>query len=1083
MPVGQAKPPAITTRPRASGDETVPRIKDDVSFGKVDVDELRIKGYDLWEELQHLKREFEQLKQQQQSQRQPPSERHECYTSSRADLAEWMERLDHAEQVCCGDIVQVRGERMTKAISDEPGGTLFVVSSAPALAFNTPTDPARRACGAEVAFLGRVPVYCVGEAPINTYLVPSGRNDGSARAVKWAKLEGDAKLRARCIGVVWATLPPDAEGRSKVLAFVAAHPTQSFASLRNIERVAPLGHDLVPCAPSTGARTLAARPYQEEAIAKGVKANTIVCLETGLGKTLIAVRLIDQLLDAPAANATDKKKALFIVPTVVLVEQQARVCREYCARSRRVSELCGVRLSGWTRPNWERCLTESDVLVGTPEIFSWAFVSSGYLSLDNFALIIFDEVHNAVGKSPMASIMYDAYHPVRQADPSAPTPRIVGLTASFASGRLTNLDTQRQQLETLLDATIHLPDVPEQYRVEPRFSRARTWATDTLAGYESLAREKVDLLLSEFDGMPTKVKDISKLVQRCGHVLTECGMAGFTFYLGESLVYQLEGIANKLADLEDAVCRKKAQQLCSSLPQLRVKLREAACALQADGELTRAPFIAAKCSRLLELLRGMFERRRNSPRYKGIIFVEQVALTFPLAHVINQHHIDHPSQCIRAAAISGVGAMTSSMRSAVLDDFKRGCSSVLVATTALEEGIDVSDCQFVIRYSKFHTTKSHVQGAGRARHAEAEVVYFENEPHEELAKAEKMAQCAQDWSLSLSEAERHERVKVRVIDGFYPYRHATADGVGGTVNIYNSVQIFLNYCGKVLGQSLNLTDTSQICVYRTEVIRTTPEPLTRRVLDAVHYPSPAGYITVRRRLVNEHWGSVGIGDVLVPGRKLNGADDEERHRFFYTVVIDMHRRGYLTADNQPSAAARSETKAAIKGIPLPEAVALRDTFAPDALDTPLPQPPSPPSPPSPPLPPSPPPSTPRPAPAPALMSPLTSCRLSRSSSSMGCQRSSRPSTDDRRLDLRQLRASDTFSATEPRPRAGSASSKTSVKRYARQPRTKVETGGLVCGRAPSMSTTKRNLRVGASNSAKPGAEPSSLTSRSACSAA
>ena len=137
---------------------------------------------------------------------------------------------------------------------------------------------------------------------------------------------------------------------------------------------------------------------------------------------------------------------------------------------------------------------------------------------------------------------------------------------------------------------------------------------------------------------------------------------------------------------------------------------------------------------------------------------------------------------------------------------------MLVATAALEEGIDVSDCQFVIRYSKFNTSKSHIQGAGRARHEDAEVFYFENDPEVEAAKAQKMAECARNEDVKLSEAQRLERAEVRSIDGFYPYAPCAT---GGVVNIYNCVGIFQSYCGKVLGQSLNL-DTSGICVQAME---------------------------------------------------------------------------------------------------------------------------------------------------------------------------------------------------------------------------------------------------------------------------
>ena len=39
----------------------------------------------------------------------------------------------------------------------------------------------------------------------------------------------------------------------------------------------------------------------------------------------------------------------------------------------------------------------------------------------------------------------------------------------------------------------------------------------------------------------------------------------------------------------------------------------------------------------------------------------------------------------------------------------------LSPTATLEEGLDVPECQYVVRFDPFHTVKSHVQGAGRAR--------------------------------------------------------------------------------------------------------------------------------------------------------------------------------------------------------------------------------------------------------------------------------------------------------------------------------------------------------------------------------
>jgi hypothetical protein len=116
-------------------------------------------------------------------------------------------------------------------------------------------------------------------------------------------------------------------------------------------------------------------------------------------------------------------------------------------------------LDNWDKKHWENAMHRNEVLVGTPEVFRKALVDKAFISPIQFSLMVFDECHNAVGKSPMASIMRDAV----LRSPEAERPRILGLTASFVSGSTSSKDVivkKRKEMEVLFQANMFSPHIP-----------------------------------------------------------------------------------------------------------------------------------------------------------------------------------------------------------------------------------------------------------------------------------------------------------------------------------------------------------------------------------------------------------------------------------------------------------------------------------------------------------------------------------------------------------------------------------------------------------------------------------------------
>ncbi|KAG5600284.1 hypothetical protein H5410_031654 [Solanum commersonii] len=197
-----------------------------------------------------------------------------------------------------------------------------------------------------------------------------------------------------------------------------------------------------------------ARSYQLEALETALKQNTIVYLETGSGKTLIAIMLLRSyayLLRKPSPYI-----AVFLVPTVVLVTQQGDSLMMHT--NLKVGKYWGeMGVDYWDAATWQQQVDAHEVLVMTPAILLAALRHS-FIQINMIKVIIFDECHNAQGKHPYASIMMEFYH--RQLNhQGSQLPRMFGMTASpIKSKGSSTADSYWQKirdLENLMNSKVH----------------------------------------------------------------------------------------------------------------------------------------------------------------------------------------------------------------------------------------------------------------------------------------------------------------------------------------------------------------------------------------------------------------------------------------------------------------------------------------------------------------------------------------------------------------------------------------------------------------------------------------------------
>ena len=129
--------------------------------------------------------------------------------------------------------------------------------------------------------------------------------------------------------------------------------------------------------------------------------------------------------------------------------------------------------------------------------------------------------------------------------------------------------------------------------------------------------------------------------------------------------------------------------------------------------------LSAKAEQFIDLL-----VEEDNAEFSGLVFVKQRATVVMLCHLLSVH----PRTRDTFECGSFVGTSTSGSRKTnlgellepkaqkdTLDDFRKGSKNLIVATSVLEEGIDIFSCHLVICFNRPENLKSFVQRRGRAR--------------------------------------------------------------------------------------------------------------------------------------------------------------------------------------------------------------------------------------------------------------------------------------------------------------------------------------------------------------------------------
>ncbi|KAI5069811.1 hypothetical protein GOP47_0016112 [Adiantum capillus-veneris] len=556
-----------------------------------------------------------------------------------------------------------------------------------------------------------------------------------------------------------------------------------------------------------------ARSYQMKILAKALQENTIAYLETGCGKTLIAILLIKEMASS-MREKNQKFRAVFMAPTVCLVLQQTSVLR--INLDLQVECYYGAKgVDKWSASMWKEEMNSNEVLVMTPMVLLDA-VRHGFLSLSSFHLLIFDECHRAQKKHPYAKIMREYYHnpktmPVK--------PRIFGMTASPVTSKgVTSKEdsaTQMLQLEKLLDAKVStVEDDQEVKNYVPTPNQKIRWFSPPPHSFHGVLQQ-LECVMGKYEGMYESAvvnsdgfKDVEELNKKLCRKLKK--LHGCVLYsleeLGLLCAYESalcllkkletdvdygEGEDERVQSSKETFLRDAVEVLAASLEARAMEIDSLADVLEAVNKGLLSPKVSLLVKCLLEY--------KNTENLRCIVFVERVVTAMVLARILSK--LDCLS-FVKCSFLSGTTAaldvMGKKQQQSTLAEFHRGKLNVLVATDVAEEGLDVQKCSSVIRFDLSKTVRSFIQSRGRARMPESDYILF--------LETDNQKQLGQLLGLQQSEESMKDQALNRTHFSVFSGKIQTEDmevfqveTTGATVSIDSSISLISRFCANLPG--------------------------------------------------------------------------------------------------------------------------------------------------------------------------------------------------------------------------------------------------------------------------------------------
>ncbi|XP_027534537.1 interferon-induced helicase C domain-containing protein 1 isoform X1 [Neopelma chrysocephalum] len=504
---------------------------------------------------------------------------------------------------------------------------------------------------------------------------------------------------------------------------------------------------------------LTLRDYQMEVAKPALNGeNIIICLPTGTGKTRVAVYITKDHLDKKK-RASEPGKVIVLVNKVPLVQQHLE--SEFHPFLKRWYQVIGLSGDSQLKISFPEVVRRNDVIISTAQILENSLINADKedeegVHLSDFSLIIIDECHHTQKEGVYNNIMRRYLKEkmknrklAKENKPLIPQPQILGLTASPGVG---GAKSYSKAEDHILKICANL-DACRIMTVEEHEDQLKNQVKEPSKKTVVANDKKRDPFREEITEIMTEIQNYCQF-----HPKSEFGTQTY-----EQWVIREERRAAKEEKRKERVCAEHLKKYNDALlinDSIRMvdaynhlnnfyKEEKSKKTVRSDDDDDDDEPAVSKQDETDEFLIGLFHTKKKllkklagKPEHenenliqlrntlmeeftkteepRGIIFTKTRLSAFALFQWI-QDNPKFKEVGIKAHYLIGSGhnsemkPMTQNEQREVIDKFRCGNVNLLIATTVAEEGLDIKECNIVIRYGLVTNEIAMVQARGRAR--------------------------------------------------------------------------------------------------------------------------------------------------------------------------------------------------------------------------------------------------------------------------------------------------------------------------------------------------------------------------------